>query len=413
MEQPIFARSGLWRKPPFLLISDDPTNLMIEFTAEEIMRSRWTTREELHGLVWEKPLTEVAKQFEITATGLAKVCDRNGIPRPPQGYWIKLEHGKTTGVIPLPPAENAPQHRIEIVPQAKRRVRQSSPVKKPVEGPAAVVLDDFHDLHVRVSEWVSQHRTNQAERDHERRRASQGDRWGFVRAAISDLTESDRYRFRATSTLFRAIEQAGIGIEDSQITGEFSILVGSHALKCVLVEKMLQSGRELDRSWSAYPSHHQHGLHPSGFLRFAVRTYVDGSNRRWVENSRKKMEVLIPAIVDELQACGPRLDEIQAERERLDREYREQKRRREDQQQRREQEERRWAQFQAKYRDWEKAAELRRFIDEIEQRTSFHALEVVDGRSVQDWIEWTKRRIEEADPLNGDLRLLWKTADAP
>lgn len=60
------------------------------------------SREELYKQVWERPLMKVAADYNITGTGLKKVCERHEIPTPERGYWAKLEHGKPVSHPPLP-----------------------------------------------------------------------------------------------------------------------------------------------------------------------------------------------------------------------------------------------------------------------------------------------------------------------
>lgn len=54
------------------------------------------TRAELHELVWQYPISDLARQFQVPATSLAKTCDYYYISRPPGGYWQKLAFGKTS-----------------------------------------------------------------------------------------------------------------------------------------------------------------------------------------------------------------------------------------------------------------------------------------------------------------------------
>ena len=61
------------------------------------------TRQSLYKEVWSTPLTKLAKKYGLSAVGLANVCKRNNIPKPPAGYWAKLEHGKAVEQAPLPP----------------------------------------------------------------------------------------------------------------------------------------------------------------------------------------------------------------------------------------------------------------------------------------------------------------------
>jgi hypothetical protein len=93
------------------------------------------SREELYKQVWERPLMKVAADYNITGTGLKKICERHEIPTPERGHWAKLEHGKPVSHPPLPDVSdkllaevsimgsiypNLPKH----VAEAKARVRE-------------------------------------------------------------------------------------------------------------------------------------------------------------------------------------------------------------------------------------------------------------------------------------------------
>lgn len=69
------------------------------------MKSATLTRKELYDLIWSKPMTKVAKDFDVSDVWLGKVCKEANIPRPPVGYWQKLEAGKKPPRKPLPPAK--------------------------------------------------------------------------------------------------------------------------------------------------------------------------------------------------------------------------------------------------------------------------------------------------------------------
>lgn len=75
--------------------------------------ARVTTRVELYDMLWSEPTTKIAAKFGLSDVGLAKVCRKHDIPRPPRGYWAQRQSGLAPGRTPLPrPAENAA---IEIV----------------------------------------------------------------------------------------------------------------------------------------------------------------------------------------------------------------------------------------------------------------------------------------------------------
>jgi hypothetical protein len=48
-------------------------------------------RSELYRLVWQEPMIQLAKSFAISDVGLAKICRKHDIPRPPRGYWAKCQ----------------------------------------------------------------------------------------------------------------------------------------------------------------------------------------------------------------------------------------------------------------------------------------------------------------------------------
>jgi hypothetical protein len=61
-------------------------------------------REKLYDEIWAEPILQVAKRYGISDVGLAKICKRMKIPKPPRGYWAKLSYGVRTKREPLRPA---------------------------------------------------------------------------------------------------------------------------------------------------------------------------------------------------------------------------------------------------------------------------------------------------------------------
>ena len=54
------------------------------------------TREELYEKVWAQPTTKVAAEFGMSDVGLAKICRKMDVPKPPLGFWRKIETDRTT-----------------------------------------------------------------------------------------------------------------------------------------------------------------------------------------------------------------------------------------------------------------------------------------------------------------------------
>jgi hypothetical protein len=71
-------------------------------------------RDKLYEQVWSVPGSQLAAQYGISDVGLAKVCRRYKIPRPPRGYWAKLRAGKPVKRSPLPKLKDDRDARIRM-----------------------------------------------------------------------------------------------------------------------------------------------------------------------------------------------------------------------------------------------------------------------------------------------------------
>jgi hypothetical protein len=56
----------------------------------------------LYDLIWTEPIFKLSKQYGLSDVGFAKICKRNNIPRPPRGYWARIESGQKVARTPLP-----------------------------------------------------------------------------------------------------------------------------------------------------------------------------------------------------------------------------------------------------------------------------------------------------------------------
>jgi len=64
-------------------------------------------REEIYNEIWQQPIQHVAKKYNLSDVGLAKVCRKLKIPRPGRGYWAIKAAGKITPKKPpLPKLTN-------------------------------------------------------------------------------------------------------------------------------------------------------------------------------------------------------------------------------------------------------------------------------------------------------------------
>lgn len=56
---------------------------------DDITFNKKPSKEELEKLIWEKPTTHIAKDFNVSDKAVEKWCKKYGISKPPRGYWVK------------------------------------------------------------------------------------------------------------------------------------------------------------------------------------------------------------------------------------------------------------------------------------------------------------------------------------
>jgi hypothetical protein len=49
----------------------------------------WPSAEDMEKLVWEYPLTHIAKSLGVSDVAVGKFLQKNGIKKPPNGYWLR------------------------------------------------------------------------------------------------------------------------------------------------------------------------------------------------------------------------------------------------------------------------------------------------------------------------------------
>lgn len=51
------------------------------------------TRNDLYELVWTQPAIKIVEKYDISDSWLTKICYKMEIPKPPRGYWAKIQAG--------------------------------------------------------------------------------------------------------------------------------------------------------------------------------------------------------------------------------------------------------------------------------------------------------------------------------
>jgi hypothetical protein len=80
-------------------------------------------RRALYERVWAEPVDSLAATWGLSGRGLAKVCQRMGVPVPPRGYWAKVQSGARGRRLPLKGTGAYPLEILIHVPPGKPYTR--------------------------------------------------------------------------------------------------------------------------------------------------------------------------------------------------------------------------------------------------------------------------------------------------
>lgn len=380
------------------------------------------TREELYALVWQRPLNRVGPEFGLDGPRLAKLCAKRQVPYPPPGYWQKKAVGRAPSPTPLP-AEEAPKAkpsptRTKHLSTSAKGHPPKSEKRPPVAGSARLIrlasntadtdldegLDTLGNLHPKIKTWIEEHTREQRERAQEYRRL--GNILWYRHRLLQDLTARDLYRFRASSTLCRAVEMAGGQVKKADVHGKLTFAVSQRDVECVIKERMVRTTKPSggsEKSWTAFPHDYNSSLAPSGFLRGQISTWLPGKQAQWVESPTKPFAKLIPEIVAAVVASVPLLNEWERKREEERRRYQEEEHRRWELRRLKEIDDTRWAHLRSAAANWREKKELDDFIAELEARYASEGNETVGEHTISEWLDWTRRRAAELNPLSDGL----------
>ena len=366
----------------------------------EEKQSRQVTRDQLYRQVWEVPMSRLAAEYGISGNGLAKICDRLNVPYPPRGWWAKKAAGKKVVTYRLPPlGEGVPQV-VMIHPTPSRPARP--PVAK---GMAVAIPERLVRPHRIIAGWLEDHAR--------RRREARGERDPLVRRLRDpgDFAPADRRRHCILDALFRELERLGGKVEEDQ-RGNLVVKLGGAQVEFRIREKMKQVRRpyaDHDPLWMRTPGRDwKRELEGTGRFVVAIKTFLGGGLKtEWVETDSEPMSELLPEIAATIVAAGPVLRDMRRAREEAERLRRIEEARRAEEEARRRQEKNRWKRLTEHAQAWRSAQVAREFLATLKDLSHTEQHDVVDGRTVAEWISWAEAHLREADPMTHGAKALF------
>ena len=374
------------------------------------------TRRGLYDLVWSTPMTKLAESFGISDVGLAKICDRHRVPKPPRGYWAKKEAGKRVkqtifvtvddpllDQVTIEPHDRIPEPAQEIIKQRRverEAAKQAEPARAEIP-PGTEYIAEPHPA-IRATAIAL-------------RKAKPSER-GVVEAigpglcGISIGVKSVERIISYLDRLARACEARGMCLVPRE--RQLAAAIGPDEATFEITEKIKQvphamtaaesaaerrrhkrneriaRGIYWDNDYIFEPPPPKFDTVRTGQLGVRVFGWGDRIRRSWNDGKTQTLETLLDEFVDSLEAHIVTKRLRREERERAEAEYRELERRRGLAKERRDRESERNRLLNRLIRTKRQVAELMDWLATYE-----HALNYDSDAALKRMIEWVRARL--------------------
>jgi len=359
----------------------------MESTADKTKLSR----DELYEQLWKTPATKLAKQFGVSDVGLATICKRHEVPRPPRGYWARLAHGQRVRRTPLPKLDDAALNEIQIFRQSFFGEVEPSP--SPSDQPKTVVPEMLADPHVLVKQTRTFLRST--------KRGDDGivcpDRKTCLNVRVSPASLGRA--LLAVDTLLKKWEELGgsvsLGLKNNEpVTLLHFGDVDTHVEFFEETERE-PKGDKTEEHWR----YHNWKYQPTGRLVMQISGATWGCRQRWADGKKLRVEDRVDSFIAGVREVLEttrlnRLDEhcVARQRKRVA-ELREAAKLRS------EAEKKRRNELVKEIRGWRRAKEIREYLDALRAKIDASVLKPVNPEAFAGWLDWAKWYADALDPL--------------
>lgn len=361
-------------------------------------------RETLYKEVWEAPVTEIAKRYQVSDVAIHKVCKALEIPKPPKGYWAQLRAGKPVSIKPLPKSDKATKkvglrtgidYRQETDKEALAFL--SGEERSVVLAIASQIL--LPDEGTRMHPKISAHR--QAINEWKRQQKN-GDIRGRNKLSAPALAESvsDGALLRVSriiDALIRAMEPLGCALTD-----DLNFLANGETVTLSFTEftdriehiptkeenmRLLQYEEERKRySWASKPQIRKYDHVFNGRLKVVVN-----NKKSFRDCQSYVLEDRLGDIMIELYEAAEQIKKAREAREEELRRFQEEERRKEEYRNHYDAEVDKTLALKNLAEDYDTACRIRCYVAAVE------ASEKLDAKTAQ-WVEWAKAKADWYDP---------------
>ena len=349
----------------------------------------------LYDKIWSKPMTEIAKEYEVSDKAIAKICDKLKIPVPGLGYWRKIETGNKVEKLPLPdiPPDSPTVHYISkqepdyqlIIPDD---IQQLIDAEKDPEN-KIIVPEKRGKTHSLLT------KTETALKPSYRRNKfleSQGADGIF---SISVSPNELKRALRILNTLIKELEKRKYLV----YIRNFSLYVKMYGAELKFGIKEGSKRIELPREPKSY--FHEYDFVPTGKLILSINDlYSDYQLRKnFTDNRTGKLEDKLNDFIIALiiAAHSELAKEKHWEEERRKRDKKENKRK--EMLQRIQQEENKIKELSRNVELWHKSELIRNYVREYKKNCLLDSLEESKKKEITDYCNWALMQADRVDPF--------------
>jgi len=364
-------------------------------------------------------MTKVAPRFDLSDVGMAKLCKRYDIPRPPVGYWAQKQVGKEPDRAPLPPTQDGTSETIEFsmeqkataatVVTAADRVRDEQ-LKK------LICFEEHPENRIVVSEnpskfhpFVRETKASFSERATDRQ-GMHSPNWtnDGVRLDVHVAKESVPRALRFMDAFIKAFEKRGhkVVAEATEYRRDVLFVILGEQFSFRLREKTKMVPIPESQREGRYGA--RTNYEPTGLFELQLRRRQMGfAEMTWKDGKRIKLEVQLNDIMIGLIVAVEKERDWRLQQEEYELQRRENEAKRWQQEQERRKEEQKISELNQMVLNWDQAARIRDFMADVRTRRS----PIDEGSELAQWMDWALKHADKIDPL-GPQRLVLPEAQA-
>jgi hypothetical protein len=348
------------------------------------MSEKKLTRIDLYNLVWQQPLTEVAKQFDTTDYILRGVCKKYNIPLPKAGHWMKIKFGKPVAIDELDLSYDG----LQEVALSDSSIEENNSLRATSELlQLQKEIENDPNLSLSVPEKLMTPDKLTSE---------------LKEALLERESYSSDHRLRAWDQLKVVVTKANIPralqIIDTIIKGlkaRGHDIVNKNGETCVVIfeEEIKVSLREQAKRVAVQGKYDTHSeLQSTGILTFNI----DGFYKKEWKDGKHKLEDQIASILAKLELEGKRLQLETEERHKYWAEQAKKKEAEEQIQRNKEKELQMFLSLQKSAKRFREAQMIREYIAAVEENAK--STGEIDEKQMS-WIKWAREKADWYDPL--------------